>query len=355
MVSLSLMRDTRFYQEHLDRVSRSFAFCIERLEPPFRQWVSLSYLLCRVLDTVEDALWPEGGEQARQFTLFLEFLEAGPAATAVANWSGRFPPGISAGEQGLVSDFSALLEDLHSLPDGVRRAISGPVRRMALGMRRFAEESKGSLRLADLSEVNRYCFVVAGLVGGLLSRLYLAFRPSFIPPGGFHLDGCHFGLFLQKVNLLKDQRVDEREGRFLLPDRAAALVSLRENARGALSYLLSLPSNERGYRLFCGWSLFIGLASIPWIEESFARNDPGIRIPRSRTLELMCRAEEVIEDNHATAALYEELERALPTSETSPAASVGRPASDVMPEWFQDLLRDDQLGREALTELGFSR
>ena len=49
------MQTISFYQTHLDRVSRSFAFCIKKLESPLRQWVSLAYLLCRVLDTVEDS------------------------------------------------------------------------------------------------------------------------------------------------------------------------------------------------------------------------------------------------------------------------------------------------------------
>ena len=51
------MQTIGFYQTHLDRVSRSFAFCIKKLESPLRQWVSLAYLLCRVLDTVEDSIW----------------------------------------------------------------------------------------------------------------------------------------------------------------------------------------------------------------------------------------------------------------------------------------------------------
>jgi phytoene/squalene synthetase len=339
------MRDSRFYQEHLDRVSRSFAFCIERLEPPFRGWVSLSYLLCRVLDTVEDALWPEPSVQAGQFREFLGFLEAAPAAATVAAWGRRFPATISAGEQGLLEDFGALLSDLHGLPEGIRRAIASPVRRMALGMREFAQRP---LKLSDLSEVNRYCFVVAGLVGGLLSRLYLSFRPSFEAPGGFHLNGCHFGLFLQKVNLLKDQRGDESEGRFLVPDRAGLVASLRGNARGALDYLLSLPVAERGYRLFCGWSLFIGLASIPWIEESYARNDASIRIPRTRTLELMGRAEAAIGDNERTRLLFEELESSL--------SSAGRTEPEVgpPPAWFLDLAVDDFLGRPDLRRLGLT-
>ena len=61
------MSEIAYYQPHLDRVSRSFAFCIARLEGEMREWVSLSYLLCRLLDTVEDAPWadPRAPHRAR--------------------------------------------------------------------------------------------------------------------------------------------------------------------------------------------------------------------------------------------------------------------------------------------------
>ena len=49
------MRSGEFYQRHLDGVSRSFALCIPQLDQPFQERVALSYLLLRVLDTVEDA------------------------------------------------------------------------------------------------------------------------------------------------------------------------------------------------------------------------------------------------------------------------------------------------------------
>ena len=81
-------------------------------------------------------------------------------------------------ERGLLVDFGLLLDDFHALPAGIQSAISGPVERMGIGMRRFAEErTRGVLKLADLSEVNRYCFVVAGLVS-IAFGVVLASRPD---------------------------------------------------------------------------------------------------------------------------------------------------------------------------------
>src|SRR6267378_3105507 len=68
------MRPPEFYQRHLDAVSRSFALCIPQLDQPLRDQVALSYLLLRVLDTVEDAPFADRALQQRQFTAFRQFL-----------------------------------------------------------------------------------------------------------------------------------------------------------------------------------------------------------------------------------------------------------------------------------------
>ena len=85
------MRSIEFYQKHLDRVSRSFAFCIAKLDSPFREWTSLSYLLCRVLDTVEDSSWPDLKLRNSQYDELEGYLERLPAETQVAAWKSRFP------------------------------------------------------------------------------------------------------------------------------------------------------------------------------------------------------------------------------------------------------------------------
>src|SRR5205807_1178023 len=127
--------------------------------------------------------------------------------------------------------------------------------RMAEGMALYAKRPVG-VRLVDLEDVVRYCCIVAGLVGELLTRLWALEGDA--PPK--ILDAYHFGLFLQKVNILKDQAEDEAAGRFFVPDRRELLSSLRADADGALEYLTRLPRQARGYRTFCAWSLMLGAA-----------------------------------------------------------------------------------------------
>jgi phytoene/squalene synthetase len=335
--------DPIHYQKHLDRVSRSFAFCIARLEGDFRGWVGLSYLLCRILDTVEDAAWASPAEKDEAFRTFEAFVREGSTDESARAWAAGFPE-IPSGERALLEDSHRIFLDLHSLPEGVREKIRRPVLNMYRGMRFFSgrQGPAQGLRLHTLADVNQYCFFVAGLVGDLLTELVAERWPGFNATSRTAVDAHHFGLFLQKVNLLKDQADDERQGRFLVPSRAELLASLRRDAEGALRYLQSLPLAEKGFRLFCGWSLFLGLASLPWSERSWAR---GIfeKIPRLLTQKLLGTVERIIDDNQALLALFQQM---LPAVKAAPVTA----ATGALP-WFRGVY-DGRLREADLAELG---
>lgn len=316
------MRPYAFYQERLDAVSRSFALCIPQLAPPFRDQVALSYLLMRVLDTVEDAPFTDKDEQARQFERLRGFLRTLPEPAEVDAFTAGFPPGLSASEGALLADTFALLEDAHMLPLPARAAVFGAVERMGVGMAAYARRS-AMLRLVDLEDLTRYCCFVAGLVGELLTTLWALSHSEPAPPIAL---AYHFGLFLQKVNILKDQQEDEAVGRFFVPDRRELLASLRNDAEGALAYLLALPRGERGYRIFCAWSLMIGATTIAQLDE--------VRISRrADTAQLIGRTAEIAQDNAALARQFAELMPRLP--HLAPRAPLAKPESV---EWFRDKL-----------------
>src|SRR3954469_12893821 len=289
------MRSREFYQRHLDAVSRSFALCIPQLDEPFGPRVALSYLLLRVLDTVEDATFPDPRIQQRQFSAFRQFLLARPKAAQIDAFRSSFPAGITEGERNLLADTELFFEDYHQLPGPARAAVFSGIDRMAQGMAAYARRP-APLRLLDVEDVSRYCCIVAGLVGEMLTRLWaLGGEP---PPR--MLSAYQFGLFLQKVNILKDQPEDEAAGRFLVPDRRDVLASLRADAAGALSYLTSLPRSERGYRVFCAWSLMLGASALGLM-------DGPRQSHRAQTLELLERIAEIAQDDEALRSQFAEL------------------------------------------------
>jgi phytoene/squalene synthetase len=328
------MRSRDFYQRHLDAVSRSFALCIPQLDSPFRERVALSYLLLRVLDTVEDAPFQDRQLQQRQFETFRRFLRMPPARAQVDVFRASFLGQITEGERNLLADTQAFLEDAHQLPAGARDVIFGAVDRMAQGMAAY-QLRPAPLRLLDLEDVTRYCCIVAGLVGELLTRLWALGGEA--PPR--MIFAYRFGLFLQKVNILKDQAEDEEAGRFLVPDRREILASLRADAEGALAYLTSLPRAERGYRTFCAWSLMLGAASLPLMEGPKESH-------RAQTLALLARTAAIAQDNEALRRQFAELLPRLP--ELRPRAPVAKPESA---KRFVQIL-DAPLSESELLDLG---
>jgi phytoene/squalene synthetase len=171
--------------------------------------------------------------------------------------------------------------------------------------------------------VTRYCCFVAGLVGEMLSALWTLGRAEPPPPA---LHAYRFGMFLQKVNILKDQRDDEAVGRFFVPDRAELLASLHDDARGALAYLQALPRDERGYRTFCAWAMMMGASTIKHLDQPKQSR-------RAETEKLLARTAEIVLDNAALAALFAELWPRLPTPIARPP--VPKPESA---EWFRSAL-----------------
>ncbi len=295
------------YQKHLDEVSRSFSFCIARLKSPLKEWVGLGYLLFRVLDTIEDASWETQDLKNQIFKNFKNALDLEETEIQLIRWNLQFPESIPEGEKNLVKNLPELLRDFNSLPEPAKKSLKKSLIMMSQGMDFFSnrETDINRVELKNLTEVNQYCFFVAGIVGEFLTNIIAPSLPQSTLNTELFFNSFQFGLFLQKINLLKDQQTDEKEGRFLVPDRSELLESLAINSEGALNYILTIPATEREYRLFCAWSLFLGLSSLPWIENSFSLKILS-KIPRTLTNSLLEKVESVIDDNQALARLFKE-------------------------------------------------
>jgi phytoene/squalene synthetase len=294
-----------FYQEHLDRVSRSFAFCIARLDEPLREYVGLGYLICRLVDTVEDAPWKTFAEQSQSFADF-DHLLSKVSREGCRKWADGISKEIPQGEKLLLDDAFEILNDFQKLPPAVYEALIHPIRSMSRGMRFYMERTAlaGELRLRDQVDVNRYCFFVAGVVGEMLTQLLKTEIPEL--PKVDLVQAYRFGLFLQKVNLLKDQASDEPQGRFLIPSRPLVRANVMVDAREAFAYLLSIPHGAESFRLFCAWSLFLGLASLPWIDQA-DREKRTLKISRDETFVLLAKVEELILNDEKLRELFEDL------------------------------------------------
>lgn len=288
----------------LPQVSRSFALVIRWLPRGLDDAVMVSYLLCRIADTIEDS--PRTPEEKRR-------LLAGFAAGLD---SGRpdIPADIGPPEyRGLMSRAGEVLECYRALPAAARDVIRARVREMSSGMAAWCDRE-----IRTLSDQNDYCYYVAGLVGLMLTDLFHAYghigsrdREALRPLA------VDFGLALQKVNVLRDLRADLLEGRCYWPSEilsrhglSAATVLLPANVDRALSamkdlvadhwaylgkalrYLMLLPPAQFRLRIFCAIPLFMAEATVRFCEGNpavFLGPQP-VKVPRALVRGVLMRA-----------------------------------------------------------------
>lgn len=282
-----------YCRQVLTRVSRTFALGIDILHDPLRDAVSVSYLICRILDTIEDTtVLP-----VKDRVILLE--RAGRELTDPDRWEecsravreSFNRPEFTDPDHDLCRHCGRVLEVFHSFPIPIRQAVTGPVREMAEGMAETVrrELDDGGLGLETIEDLKQYCYYVAGTVGNMLTNLFSLDRGSITIDIRNRLRhyGPRFGLGLQLTNIIKGVTDDNSRGvsylpRQLLDNAGITLPELFEqpdDPRGqrvvselvslalaglddALEYTISIPSEETDLRLFCALPLIFAVRTL---------------------------------------------------------------------------------------------
>jgi farnesyl-diphosphate farnesyltransferase len=274
-----------FCREVLPLVSRTFALNIPVLPRPLDTAVMVAYLLCRIADTLEDEA--HGPASA---ALLAELARLSTLPTGWEADARRFT------EEALRVLRSQAPEAEVRLVEGMPRvlealAVAACVATMAEGMGRMGDKGRasgGGLGLANLEETLEYCYYVAGTVGEMLTRLFQGYSPAIAGrAAALEPRAVAFGNALQLTNILKDVREDLERGSCWLPrtllaehgltpetllepgNRREAMkahgklvaVAHRE-LRKAFEYVMALPREEKGIRLFCLWPLFLAVMTL---------------------------------------------------------------------------------------------
>ena len=224
--------DMAFCEEILVAVSRSFAAVIRQLPTEILKDVAIFYLVLRALDTVEDDMTAFESNDVKCQHL-LSFHET---ALADPSWS---MDGVGHGdEKRLLQEFPAVHRVYKSLPTESQIIISDITARMAAGMAEFVGKDLGQ-GTVDVSEYNRYCHFVAGLVGEGLSRIFAtsAFESDSLASQLFLSD--QMGLFLQKTNIIRDFLEDYVDKRAFWPQS----VWKKYSATGELGYFCNVEND----------------------------------------------------------------------------------------------------------------
>jgi farnesyl-diphosphate farnesyltransferase len=260
----------------LEKTSRTFALSIPLLPEPTRSDIAIAYLVFRIVDTLEDAThWSpqQRIDELEEAQALIATDDRARTVATVARWLAR-PPLDHEGYLELLAATPRILERLSERTATARRLIMDHALASASGMARFVGrcDEGGVLRLSSREDLQDYCFTVAGIVGNLLTELFLLERPALerVAPE-LRARAALFGEGLQLVNILKDAKADAAVGRVFLPP-GLPLARVFELAKVALAAaveycdLLRQPGVERGLWVFNTLNARLALATVRALE-----------------------------------------------------------------------------------------
>lgn len=276
--------DEIYQDQILPHVSRTFALTIPQLPAALATPVTSAYLLCRIADTIED----EPALSPPETLSFLQRFSAlvggvGDPETLSRDLSTRLTDRTLATERDLVSHMDRVLRVTAGLRKPQNAAIQRCVELMCYGMPRFQFNASLS-GLERTSDLDDYCYYVAGVVGEMLTDLFCDYSSEIgRQRAALSALAPSFAQGLQMTNILKDVWEDRGRGACWLPQEVFNRYGIRlqdvnssrqpprfdeamsellgmahAHLRNALDYTLLIPRHETGIRRFCLWA--IGLA-----------------------------------------------------------------------------------------------
>lgn len=254
--------DLAYQKAILSSVSRTFALTIPLLPPAIEKVVGNTYLLCRIVDTIEDAADLSPQTKQELSTLFLQaVLDKAPVESFVNPCLEALKNYGNQDELDLIAHTPIVLRVLHTCSRADQLAVSRCVSIMSEGMSHFhGKQTKDGLK--DLAEFEEYCYVVAGVVGELLTTIFSNHSSVFAHRIRNQEDlAIAFGQALQMTNILKDSPEDRARGVSWKPaniSQAQLLNIAYQKLQDSLRYTLLIPKTELGMRRFC--FLAFGLA-----------------------------------------------------------------------------------------------
>jgi farnesyl-diphosphate farnesyltransferase len=256
----------------LEKNSRTFALAIPLLPAPAASAVGLAYLLMRWADVFEDAtLWNSAQRVAalEQLVEILQGHEKIPTEYFV-----KSPPTEKPNEIELLQYSPFLLKQLASIDAPLRTRIIHHVVRTCEGMALTLSraDSKGHFVFTKKEQLKEYCYFVAGIVGELLTDVFLHEAPQLESVESILKSKSPvFGEGLQLVNILKDAKSDSQDGRRYVPENlktSEAMTWARESLETGNSYvkLLQKHGAPNGFVAFCGISLLLAFDTLDSLE-----------------------------------------------------------------------------------------
>lgn len=296
----------------LEVSSRTFALSIPLLPEPVRRQTTVAYLLFRIADTFEDEPAWSTEEKLAGLEAVRDLLAAsadhapttGPAMEAVrAMLSGAELS--QSGYQELLEQTEPVLGEFAALEAEVRAMIAGHLGRTIEGMAGYLRRDRPA---ATIDEVRLYCYHVAGIVGELLTDLFVRHNPSLRGVAGELTElSPRFGEALQLVNILRDANADAADGRAYIPgpeERAELFVLADEDILMARRYVEMLERHgaDPGIVAFNTLNLALAGRTIDLVR----RLGPGAKLSRPEVQDLFSRVAHAAESGRPLTPILSE-------------------------------------------------
>lgn len=282
----------RFCKSILTKVSRSFALTIPMLDEDLYNPVLIIYLQDRLLDNFEDEILDKDinlEERKEMMDKVVSLFD--PTAVNIEKTAGEiadyadFMPHKSL--QKLTKNALTLRNAYDGLEDIIKEISFKWLKEMNLGMKKYLTHD-----VKTFIDLDEYCYYVAGTVGGFLTDLLIYYSSISLDQSEILLANYNAsGLFLQKVNLVRDIKKDvenreknywpltglkisidklmnesnKKEGMNVL---AKMIDDVRSHIPNLVNYYHTIPNDMKGYRKFYSVNNALGLATIEMMEDN---------------------------------------------------------------------------------------
>jgi len=331
--------DEQYQHYILQGVSRTFALTIPQLPADLGLVIGNAYLLCRITDTIEDDAALTSDKKLYFIQCFLAVLEGTGDAV---DFSNELLPLLGdecpEAELDLMRNVQRVVRMTRTFSSLQQKSLLRCVNQMAAGMV-YYQEAENPFGLADMAELDRYCYHVAGVVGEMLAELFCDYSEDMMK-NRQQLMGLsvHFGQGLQMTNILKDVREDMSRGVSWLPadlfaQRGVDLQNLPAvfsdpgfagvieeliavaygHLRRALEYTLLIPAREKGLRRFCLWAIGMAMLTLKKLNaDRHYNSSASTKITRASLKRIIMLSNMAVGQDVLVKGLFASLARGLP-------------------------------------------
>jgi len=301
-------------REILKQVSRSFYLSLVILPSETREQVSLSYLFCRAADTIADTDLLPASSRLTYLGYLQDQFRSSPSFTVIGKIrQGLVPLQAHGAERTLLESLEDCFQAYLKLPradqEMIRWLVLTLTQSMEMDLSYFPTEESIPRAFPTASELDLYCYYVAGCVGEFWTKIHREHLPSLKEWDEKRMcaKGVRFGKGLQMTNILRDLSRDLRRGRCYLPETmlkesgltAIDLLSpqtlprLRpvlfslirqtlEHLDCAWEYTMAIPRQELRLRIACLLPILLALKTLRLVSASDRLLEPSAVLKISR-------------------------------------------------------------------------